>query len=223
MDLKVTALFHLPLFDLVSDPKSLSEVANSLQIIKVPKGGIVYKSGFRFDSLVFVNSGLMRSSELGRDGRVTAAVNIPAGQWIGLMYLFVKKARMDSLQALQDSEIWVLESRAVEKTLLNSPMAMARYCQLLIAAMHNIHKDRMALLQDRAESRILAVLAKYAQKRDKNTILEDLPSQQALADLANTSRETVSRAINKWFDQGILAKEGGKITIKKIENFKYFM
>ena len=222
MDPKVSALHHLPLFGLVH-PRDLIELANGAQIIKVAKGAKIYRANSRFDNLIYLNSGVLRSTEVGRDGRMTSVANIPPGQLIGLFYLFVKKVRLDSLQALQDSEIWILDIKNAETALLNSPRAMERYCQLLIGAMHNLHKERLSLLQDRAESRILAVLAKYAKYRDKAITLEDLPSQQALADLSNTSRETDSRAINKWFDEGVLEKIGGKINIKKLDSFKFFM
>ena len=227
MDQRASKLHHLPLFNLV-DSAALRRLENCYQVIRIRKGDIVYKSNIRFDYLIYVGSGLLRSIESGREGRIVSSVNIGPGQLIGLMYLYVKKVRHDSLQAFEDSEIWLFNIKAVEKALLGSPMAMERYCQLLIDAMHNMHKDRLMLLMERADNRILGVLAKYAiahqQNQQQEVFLENLPTQQILADLSNTSRETVSRVLNKCFADGVLSRDGGgKIRVKNMKIFKYYL
>ena len=222
MDPKVSVLHSLPLFNLV-DTHHLSGLVSNSQIIKVPKGGVIYKANSRFEHLIYVGSGALRSIELGNERRVSSVANIPAGQLIGLMYLFAKKSRLDTLQALSESHIWLLNAAEVEKTLLRSPAAMTKYCQILIETMHKMHKERLLLLMDKADARILGILSKYIKIHNKVMFLEDLPTQQMLADLSNTSRETVSRAINKWFVDGVLAKENGKILVKKAQIFNYFM
>ena len=84
------------------------------------------------------------------------------------------------------------------------------------------------LLMERADNRILGVLAKYAiahqQNQQQEVFLENLPTQQILADLSNTSRETVSRVLNKCFADGVLSRDGGgKIRVKNMKIFKYYL
>ena len=222
MDPKVSVLHSLPLFTLM-DTKNLSALASRSQIIQIPKGGIIYKANTFFEHLIYVGSGEVRSIELGNERRVSSVANIPKGQLIGLMHLFAKRPRLDTLQALSGSRIWLLNVTDVEKALLDSPAAMTKYCQILIETMHTMHKEKLLLLMERADSRILGILAKYIKIHNQALFLEDLPTQQMLADLSNTSRETVSRTINKWFIDGVLAKENGKILVKSPQLFKYFM
>lgn len=222
MDPRVSVLHNLPLFNMI-DTHNLSGLVSSSQIIKVPKGGVIYKANSRFEHLIYLGSGALRSIEYGNESRVSSVANIPSGQLIGLMYLFTKKSRLDTLQALSESHIWLLSAAEVEKALLRTPSAMAKYCQILLETLHKMHKERTLLQMDKADARILGVLSRYIKFDNKVMFLEDLPTQQMLADLSNTSRETVSRAINKWFVDGVLGKENGKILVKNTQIFKYFM
>jgi len=53
-------------------------------------------------------------------------------------------------------------------------------------------------------------------------VIEKLPSQQDLANMAGTSRETVSRAFKLFVDEGYIIKKGNKIIIEKFKKFKRF-
>jgi CRP/FNR family cyclic AMP-dependent transcriptional regulator len=48
----------------------------------------------------------------------------------------------------------------------------------------------------------------------------EVPLQQDLANMAGTSRETISRVIKSLCEQGYLKKASGKIIILDYENFK---
>ena len=219
---KASEIQALPLINLV-DQACLAGLAAQTKIISAPKKTVLYKSNTPFNFMIYVASGTLRATEVGSDGRVSSVVNIPSGQLIGLMYLYAKKLRLDTLQSIEDSVVWLLSNSEVESALLQSPPAMKRYCQLLIDSMHSLHKDRLSLLMERADNRILGVLAKYAQKHNQDLFLVNLPTQQALADLSNTSRETVSRVVNKLFQDGHLMKEKEGIKVKNPVFLKYFL
>ena len=50
--------------------------------------------------------------------------------------------------------------------------------------------------------------------------ISELPLQQDLANMAGTSRETISRVIKSLTDDGFLRKHGGKIIIVDYERFQ---
>jgi CRP-like cAMP-binding protein len=51
-------------------------------------------------------------------------------------------------------------------------------------------------------------------------IIEDLPLQQDMANMAGTSRETVSRMIHQFVEKGHISLEGNKLTITNYEEFR---
>ena len=50
--------------------------------------------------------------------------------------------------------------------------------------------------------------------------ISKLPPQQDLANMAGTSRETISRVIKSLTSRGYLKKEGGKLIILDYETFR---
>lgn len=59
-----------------------------------------------------------------------------------------------------------------------------------------------------AQERVEAILSQRINRYSNGSIvIENLPSQESIATMANTSRETVSRIINKLVKNGILEKE----------------
>jgi len=52
-----------------------------------------------------------------------------------------------------------------------------------------------------------------------NTGIDKLPSQQDMANIAGTSRETVSRAINHFIKEGFISKKDNKLIIDRYEEF----
>ena len=50
--------------------------------------------------------------------------------------------------------------------------------------------------------------------------ISELPLQQDLANMAGTSRETISRVIKSLTEDGFLKKQGGKIIILDYERFR---
>ncbi|MCD6100583.1 MAG: winged helix-turn-helix domain-containing protein, partial [Candidatus Marinimicrobia bacterium] len=50
-------------------------------------------------------------------------------------------------------------------------------------------------------------------------IIENLPFQQDIANMAGTSRETVSRMLKHFEEKGYIKKEGRKLTIMNFEDF----
>ena len=50
--------------------------------------------------------------------------------------------------------------------------------------------------------------------------IEQLPTQQELAEMAGTSRETISRTIHSFSKKGLIEIEGQKLRIKNYDKFK---
>jgi CRP-like cAMP-binding protein len=51
-------------------------------------------------------------------------------------------------------------------------------------------------------------------------VVEEIPTQQDLANMAGTSRETVSRVMTKFEKQGLIKVEGRKLIILEYEKMK---
>jgi CRP-like cAMP-binding protein len=75
-----------------------------------------------------------------------------------------------------------------------------------------------------AEGKVATVLLQIADEigKIKQGIveIEDLPYQQELANMAGTSRETISRTLHSFAKKGMIELEGSKVKILNYEKFK---
>jgi DNA-binding GntR family transcriptional regulator len=68
---------------------------------------------------------------------------------------------------------------------------------------------------NRSYSRIYAVLMNTAKQKEGNlTTIDNLPTQQTIATMANVSRETVSRAIHALINQGVVFKDVKRLVVR---------
>jgi CRP-like cAMP-binding protein len=75
-----------------------------------------------------------------------------------------------------------------------------------------------------AEGKVASVLIQlvdeYGIVKEGAIEIERLPTQQELANMAGTSRETISRTIHSFSKKGLIEIEGQKLRIKNYEKFK---
>ncbi len=70
---------------------------------------------------------------------------------------------------------------------------------------------------NRSYSRIYAVLMNTAKKPSSaQPVIENLPTQQAIAMMANVSRETVSRAIQALVKMGMVTKDTKRLVVQDV-------
>ncbi len=75
-----------------------------------------------------------------------------------------------------------------------------------------------------AEGKVASVIIQLIDEsglvKEGNIEIEKLPTQQELAVMAGTSRETISRTIHSFSKKGLIELEGPKLRIKNYDKFK---
>jgi DNA-binding transcriptional regulator YhcF (GntR family) len=82
-------------------------------------------------------------------------------------------------------------------------------------------QQRSLLSMNRSYSRIYAVLMNTAKTPSSApAVIENLPTQQAIATMANVSRETVSRAIQALLKIGVVTKDTKRLVVQDVAMFE---
>ena len=75
-----------------------------------------------------------------------------------------------------------------------------------------------------AVGRVASVILQLADDTGKikkgKVIIPDFPLQQDLANMAGTSRETISRTIHQFIREGLLEQQGNSLIIPNFDKFK---
>jgi CRP/FNR family transcriptional regulator, cyclic AMP receptor protein len=197
----------------------LDQLISGSRLLSVPKRSVIYRAGTSYPDLVLLLTGSLQSVETCSSGRVRAISLIRPNQMVGLLHVFGPLEHRDSLVAIEDSSVVLIDKAKTAKLLIENPIAASAVCALLSQTICNLKQERMLLARAESTGRILGVLSQFIKKEEGRTLLANLPKQQEIADLANTTRETVSRTISQLANTGVIKKMGSQIEVAQPEVF----
>ena len=90
-----------------------------------------------------------------------------------------------------------------------------RLLKLLAASIRHSSTEKSMLSLPNAFHRVFVQIQQLSEGTAAGQPLSHLPKQQELASIVNTSRETVSRALQLLVKSGVLAKVGHQVVIKE--------
>jgi len=142
------------------------------------------------------------------------------GDIIGCLTLADGQPVTNSLRTLEDSQM-LLIPMVLAKSLLNTqPLIAQRVMHLLAQSVRHSMKERSMLSLPNAFHRIFVQLNLLVNNSTTQRQLHHVPRQQDIAAMVNTSRETVSRALQLLIKNGVLTKSGHQLHIQQSEALK---
>lgn len=208
-------LRKLPFF-LDVDQDSLDALAAFAQCRPVKAGQLLARVGDTLQSLIFVLSGQLLVMELAEDGRVIGRGAFGPGHAVGLITLVDGQPSIHAVQAEEDSELLSIPLPAARQFVLSRPLLTERLLKMLAGAIRQNHKEKAMLSLPNAFQRVFMQINLIATQNDDGGPTP-LPKQHEIASTVNTSRETVSRALQMLIKSGILTKRGHQIVVQRGE------
>ena len=160
-------------------------------------------------TVAIIDSGVVRVSLFGPDGRELALALFSAGQLVGEMSAIDGHERTADVIAVGDVNATLIPVSEFKRVAYSNPAVAEFVCRLLC--------DRVRSTTAYAESYALNSLAgrlsiyfvnNGIEQDDGSLSLIDLPSQSELARLVGGARESVNRQFRMWRDAGLLVLEG---------------
>lgn len=207
MAVAVDLIKQFPFFQGLTD-LDLQTIAQNAQLGAAKQGQEILARGAVVSYLTFVVSGRIQSTEIADDGRVIGITILVPGDIIGCLTLADSQPVTNSLRTLEDSQM-LLIPMVLAKSLLNTqPLIAQRVMQLLAQAVRHSMKERSMLSLPNAFHRIFVQLNLLVNNNSTQRQIHHVPRQQDIAAMVNTSRETVSRALQLLIKNGVLTKSG---------------
>lgn len=179
-------------------------------------GQRIFKLGDRPNFLAFVISGSLQVQEFASDGRLVGVAPIIAGGAAGWLPMIDGEAFDCDIITAEETVLCLAPNQLLKRLVLENPLLSERLIAQMATALRRITQDKLGLTLPNAYHRVYVQIHKLVRKSDTPTTMA-LPKQHEIAYMANTSRETVSRALQQLIRSGILAKTGHAITIMKPE------
>lgn len=209
-------LANVPLLSGLSETE-LDRIAQVAVPRSFPKGARVFHEGDASDACYVIRSGEVRVTREHSDGRAIALATLGAGEIVGELAMLDGEVRSASVEALTDVELLAIAAVDMRGLLGRNPEITAK---LVVALTRRVRETNERVARQSFQtvpSRVAGVLSQLVAEegadmpgRDGVTIRMN---QSDLAQLAGTSRESVSRFLAVLERAGVVRVGRGRVTV----------
>ncbi len=197
-------------------PEELAKVATVAIPRSFPKGVRVFHEGDLSDACYIVRTGDLRVTREHSDGRAIALTTLGVGDFFGELAMLDGGARSASVETLSDSELLALPASDMRRVIADHGDIAAKLIAALTRRLRETNERVSRQSFQTVPSRVAGVLAQLtaeeALPEDREGITIRM-TQADLAQLAGTSRESVSRFLATLERAGVVAVGRGRVTI----------
>lgn len=213
---------NIPMFaDLRDD--ILEKIYNLMQKRVYKRNNMILMEEDFGDTLFILNKGSVKITRLSDDGREVILSILGEGDFFGEMSIFDGESRSANVVALEDSEVYILKRGDFIDLLEKHPKIAIALLQELATRLRKSDQQIEGLSLSDAENRIGMTISRLAEElgviKMGQVVIHNLPYQQDIANMAGTSRETVSRMLTLLQRKGYIQKRGRKLIITNYDEF----
>ena len=214
-DPNIALLKRVPLFSELSR-EELDSISRVSVPRSYPKGVRVFHEGDHSDACYIVRSGDLRVTREHPDGRAIALATLGPGDIFGELAMLDGEARSASVEALSECQLLALPAADVRRLLRGSSEITVKLVVALTRRLREANERIARQSFQTVPSRVAGVLSQLTaeeaplQGREGVTIRM---TQADLAQLAGTSRESVSRFLAVLERAGVVHVGRGRVTV----------
>lgn len=203
------------------DEAALKKMAGVLQVRTADRGQPILHKGGAGDHLLFLLSGRLQAVDITEDGREIGLSFLTAGDYFGELSVIDGLPRSATVVACEPSIYALLPRTHALELMHNNPLIAERMFKRLAVGIRRASSFRTILGIPNAFQRVYALLDYLAKTSPGGlVVIERLPTQQEISIMVNTSRETVSRAIQVLIQRGVVEKDLRRLIVRKPETLR---
>lgn len=211
-------LATVPLFSGLP-PEELQQFAAITREKTYPKSSVILFEDDPGDSLFVIRSGRVKVVLVGEDGREVILGVLGVGEHFGELSLIDDQPRSAHVIAMEDSSLLVLRRDDFRRRVESSPTVAWTLLSELSRRLRRADGKIGGLVLLDVPGRIARLLLDMSEEGGSETIEKPL-THQTIAQMIGASRETVSRSMREFQDQGWIGVERRKIRVADREGLK---
>lgn len=223
MENSTNFLSNVPIFSDLNQ-ESLEKIEKFGVIQSYKKNSVILSEEEAGSALFVIAEGKVKISRASNDEKEVILAILNESDFFGEMSLLDGMARSATVTAIEDSKLFIIQRAEFLDLLKKFPdVSIALLTEMTKRFRAASMKIKALSLKD-AEGKVATVLLQLADDvgkiRQGIVEIDHLPYQQELANMAGTSRETISRTLHSFAKKGQIELEGSKLRIIDYEKFK---
>jgi len=220
---KVEHLRKVPIFSDLSD-SDLKKISEKMISRLYEKGKMILLEQSQGETFFIIISGVVKVTRLSDDGREVILAILGESDFFGEMSLLDGEGRSANIVANEQSEVVTLSRSDFLDCLQKYPKIAIALLEELAVRLRKSDQHIESLSLSDSEQRIGVTLIRLAEElgtiKQGDVNVKNLPYQQDIANMAGTSRETVSRTLKLLETKNLLKRDGRNLIIYKFDLFR---
>jgi len=220
---ETASLRNVPLFRDFEDPQ-LQQIGQTATLRSYHKHEFIVREGDPGGTFYVILEGSVAVTRIASDGRETILSILKANDFFGEMSLFDSSLRSASIKTLSDVKVGVIDEKAFLDVLERSPK-IARYLvtalsQRLRAANQLIAATTSQDIRARLASLLLNLSQSFGEKVENGVKISLRLTNQEMANMIGTTRETVNRTLNRFWDERLIDMKTSHVVVVEPEKLR---
>jgi CRP-like cAMP-binding protein len=198
---------------------ALDDLARRLQVRTRPAETLIVAQDEAGDAMYILVSGRAKVALFGDNGRELTLSDLKPGDFFGEMALLDNRPRSANVVAIDDVTLLMLTREAFVAHLRAHPQTALNMLGELTGRLRRADETIASLALCDVESRLTRTLERLAREDGESTdaglILRRRPTQQDLANMVGSCRETISRTFTSMVKRGLLVPRGRALVLTR--------
>jgi len=219
----LSTLRRIPLFRDFND-EQLSQVLATVSERRFPKHQFVVREGEPGDTFFVIASGSVAVCRISPDGRETILSILKEGDFFGEMSMFDSSLRSASIKTLTDVEVGAVRQVDFLGLIDRNPqigrLLVIELSERLRAANALIAATASQDIRARLAALLLNLAEQFGEAVDNGTRITLRLTNQEMANMIGTTRETVNRTLNRFWDDRLVDMRTAHVVVTEPDKLR---
>jgi CRP/FNR family transcriptional regulator, cyclic AMP receptor protein len=189
-----------------ADPKDVEELCNSLDRRYFNAGTLIFEQGEPGALLYIIVNGKVKIGSSAEDGRENLIHILGPSDMFGELAMLDPGPRISSARALTPVEVVTMDRDVLREWIAPRPEVAEQLMRVLARRLRRMTTSRTDLVFTDAPGRVAKLLLRLAQRfgvqRDGSVLVNHDLTQDEIAQLVGSSRETVNKVLSDFTSRG---------------------
>jgi len=171
----------------------------------------------------FILSGRARAATYTDTGREVLMSDLPPGESFGIFAAIDGQPRSTNVIAVEECRIARMSAAHFNEVLDSNTSVMRAFLVYMVDRIRALSSRMTSVTTRSAEQRLIAELLRLAEEDmtgPDSARIQQVPTQQELATLIFSQRESVGREMSRLRDAGLIDRDGRSLTIKSVAKLR---
>jgi CRP/FNR family cyclic AMP-dependent transcriptional regulator len=196
---------------------AIEDLTGRVQVRRVPVNSAVVTQDEPGDSMFVIMSGRVKVVIFGESGREVTLSILRPGDSFGEMSLFDGAVRSANCVAIEPTTLLVLSREDLMKHMQTHPRTslnlLGEMARRLRRADETIAQLALCDVNERLIHRLVGLAREEGSESPDGLVVRRRPTQQELANMIGSCRETISRAFNQLARDGLIIPKGRSLVV----------